>query len=374
MKMRRKLSGLDVGHKFIVKSKTFRSFPSLGDALPRYAVHRIVEASQSLVKSAGADGETLEFPLDVYGAVSDWRVSERIATTAPLPDADDAAIIAYATPILDGDPKDHEIAVYVTSVDDGRARGHIIQFPERNGSPYPTEFLVIDEPFEDATTEIGNALFLDRPITLDATGAQWRSGDLLTARAFRCDVIDGVHVTTLSGHVTVGNFASKEDVGLFWPSISDHDRRWMIDYQSLPVYFHEEGRATAAVDPDEALVLVTRSGSRLDHQLVASTGALLYVWEDAAPYFEGIDDEGLWLATNLKGWGHRSYEGEWDAGIDFDAEPASLEVLERFGFDEATLTAELREMVDEGEEATASEYIAMASAAVSAKASQPAAA
>lgn len=381
--MRRDLKSLNVGDWFIVKMPHASSLSFMRSASD-YAVHRVVEKIPAIyrkgeeapekVVSVGPDGVRMEFPIDINGKV-DWRVADKIAMTGPFPDAEDSVVIAYARSILEkSSTSDHEIAVYITEISDRLATAKIVQFKERSGSQYLTEMIEFSP--EDTTSTVRNALFLDRDIMIKASNADWRVGDLVCASDFRCNMVDGTMIATLKNPITVSNFKSKDDLGKFWPAVEDDSRFWISDYDSLPHFFHEEGRAVAAVDPDTALVLVTKSisGSHVsyDAQIIGHTGQLLYVWEDANYYFNDIGEEGLWYATNLKGWSDRSYEGEYDAGIDFDVEPATLEIIKKFGFSEQDMTNELREMVDDGEGVTTAEYIAKAVAAKARETAQPA--
>lgn len=353
--MRRKLSALTVGDKILVKVPQLRSFHITGDIAP-YAVQRVIETSPGNIQTLGVDGEKLSIDLNSEGYIADWRMNERVASVGPFPDADDGTIVAYATPLLMNDHHDQEIAVYVTESSDGRAHGHILQFYEPR---LVGELSVFDDP-EAAMIVIGNALFHELQIVLDDSTGEWKSGDLLVAHGFKVEVVNGEHVTTLKKPTVLTNLETREDAGRFWPDVSSIRPSFTLEYQSVSKFLHEMGRATAALDPDAALIFVHKDGERLDHHLVSHTGALLYAWDDASDYFTDFPGEGLWVATDLKGWAYTSREGEHDAGIDYGVGPASLEDLKAFGFDEASLSHELTEMIGDGSEYSASEWIAKA--------------
>jgi len=354
--MKRKLSSLNIGDKFLTTVGQQRRLPfTIENLRTQYAVHQIVEKSPSKIVSVTADQAKHDFILNAYGDIADWRVAETIKMTDPFPQADDDMIIAYAAPVLEHKSGKHEVAIYVSRVGEFVATGQIVQSPERKASFRTFGF---EEITEKPLYKTGNAVFLEEDIKFDATGLGWREGDLICASDFRCKMNNDVLYMKLENPIKVGNFKTKEEVGKFWPA--PEQSAFLPDYESILYFSEEKGRAIAALEPDMALILVTksRSGRSLGHVIVGGMGQLLYSWDDADCYFEAIQSEGLWLATNLKGWSNRSYEGEYDCGIDFDFEPATIKDLEKFGHDEASMTEEIRAITErDGLDQTATAYI-----------------
>jgi hypothetical protein len=107
-------------------------------------------------------------------------------------------------------------------------------------------------------------------------------------------------------------------------------------------------RGIARSEPDEVLVLVyDDGGGDVAYHCMGHTGIALLECDDIADYLHDSGMEpGLWMYRKARWWTYTSREGEHDAGIEGDWEPATADDVASFGFDEATMDREIVDVLE----------------------------
>jgi hypothetical protein len=277
------------------------------------------------------------------------RLRGSLLWTDALPAGTDAQVLAYVDTIL-GVAKhsyDQGVVVHVTEVRDGTALGDVAFYASdtkgRDCEPFVGEI-------------VGNAAFWATGIEFVALpGVEMSVGDLLVAREYRAEHANGRDLVTLGGATVLGNFPTRADVGRFLPMSARGE-----SISSLGFVFGGNGPATdvdvsteiargvARSEPDEALIVTFRDVTdpkEVNIHCLGHTGYTFMMADSVDDYLYGtVLEPGLWVAEGAKWWSYTSYEGEHDSGIDMDFRPATLDDLDRFGYTEETLDAEIAEV------------------------------
>jgi len=320
--------------------------------------------------------------------------SFHVSWTLPLPEMDDEAALQWVSVLSKGEKA--PMLVHVTEINDGMAKGHLVSTPwDTNRAEW-----IETDGLRYETRKVGLLDLTKKTIDLSAEGLPegLAAGDLLCMHDWRNHVVDGVIVTKawktrslykdepavlakavaeadLPGLLPVRSVGSAEaEEGMISRRLfrlSSYETFATVDVTDLST---EDFAAQARTEPDEALVLwfIDDRGEHECHVL-GSTGYTFHMCDSIADQFYGANVEpGLWVMRDAKWWSHTSYEGEHDSGIEGDWEPAKLEDLESFGYDNASLTVEIRGVLDEygaglPEGDLVPEWIAKAEAALAAE-------
>lgn len=182
------------------------------------------------------------------------------------------------------------------------------------------------------------------------------AGSLIVGSSFWVNVKNGLEITSVATAGIAGNVLL-HPLETYLPH-RERDRPSMIrrahggpELATMQDWLKEAARAKAKLDPDEILLAVLpkdKDASRYESSHVlafGSRGAVFFEYE--GEWLESIaggdPDPGLWMYRNARPWSHRSYEGEYDSGIEGDWEPATLEDVVFFGNDPVDLGNELAE-------------------------------
>ena len=281
-----------------------------------------------------------------------------------LPVGEDAAVLAYAEALLVA--KNNCGLFHIRTVEGDLAAASLVRpagfvveesrVREDHGAPGGELVPVPDDADEDDVWRgriVGNAAFWEKEVRLRVPeDMEWRAGDLVAMTGYHCEIEDGEPVFLKRGPVAhLGNH-DEDGVGRFlpWGTVSkeEHDAIIATGLGSMPGEYRmqpgslvdlmeEESVARVRLEPSEALFLwykpVDETGDETACACLGASGIAFYRQDSIEDNFYGENvEEGLWVYANAKAWAHQSYEGEWDAGIDGDWRPATVEDLERFGY------------------------------------------
>jgi hypothetical protein len=182
------------------------------------------------------------------------------------------------------------------------------------------------------------------------------AGSLIVGSSFWVNVVNDIEITSVAAAGIAGN-VNRHLLDAYLP-YRERERPSMVrrshdglQLATIQDWLKEAARAKAKLDPDEILLAVLpkdKDSSRYETtSLLAfgSRGAVFFEYE--GEWLESIaagnPDPGLWMYRNARPWSHRSYEGEYDGGIEGDFEPATLEDIAFFGNDPDDLAKELAE-------------------------------
>lgn len=318
-------------------------------------VAKVDSASRTLLAVSLPCGRRVEIKLGYDSSYADWRDQGRIRWSEPLPATDQAGILAYAAPVLEG--KRDACLLHVASVDADGFDAHAVATPRSPG--YVPDSLSPDEP---ACSEIGAARFGDGKLRFkfkapspsigrrvaEPLAALPSPGDLLAAADISCKIVDGSPVFRASVLFRVASNVSRHDVGAMLPGEDPHDGGWLFSspYETtFDVLDEAESLGRASLDPDEALVLFHDDGDGdLACAVLATSGRTFHHCDDVQAYVEFGNPNpgpGLWLLHDAKWWAHTSYEGEHDSGIEGSYRPATEADVSRHGFTFASLDDEI---------------------------------
>jgi hypothetical protein len=194
------------------------------------------------------------------------------------------------------------------------------------------------------------------------------AGSLIVGSSFWVNVKNGVEITSVATAGVAGNVLL-HPLETYLPH-RERDRPSMIrrshdglELATIQDWLKEAARARAKLDPDEILLAVLPKDKEApsyasSHVLAfGSRGAVFFEHENEwlESIAAGDPDPGLWMYKNASPWSHRSYEGEWDGGIEGDWVPATLEDVVFFGNDPVDLANELAESYEGGDYAASVE-------------------
>ena len=379
-KRHRRLHDLPAGVR--VLSGSPRSFWSLHHpmtvdrAVETLRASTVVSAERGRMVLKGEDGNEKVVELDLDGRARDWR--DEVLWSDALPAGDVTLAKAYAAVSIAGEGK--AVFMHVQSVDGDVATCRLVQpagFVEAREKSR-TKF---EEDEEKWTGEVvGNAAFWEHPVSVrpdTQSEAQivpgrpatpvpaWKTGDLIGAVDHRCAIENGRTITRLQGPMVVGNF-SKEGVGAFLPWGVDETRdsptpdptgalslAYFHGPAGFEAYRENEEIARIALEPNEALVVWYKpvGNEPTDESTACSfmgtSGLTFHRIDSVEDYFwnAGIE-EGLWVLKDATGWSARSYEGEYDSGIEGDWQPATEEDLARFGYSQDDASTEIADRME----------------------------
>jgi hypothetical protein len=369
----RRIQDLAVGDSFLVGHERHAYFGRTYLAFPDSRRVTVSEASRDRVACLEADGTRFDIPM--ADGKPHWRAAGQVLWTAELPDGTDAQVKAYCDTLLAHTRG--TLLLHVTAADAEGFDAELVSL--RTGDliegHIPGDE---DEGPEEAWTGAshGRADFWDRTLRVvpkaDCTPAPFgipsvdldgipAVGDLVMARAYACRVEGDRIVTVHDGLVRIGNFPTRQAAAAFLP---DHARPSF--FLHLPAthqdHLMEQERARVALEPDEALVLWydQPDGSGRSCAFLSTSGLVFHMVDALPDYFHGADVEpGLYLLRGARWWSDVSHEGEHDAGIEGNFEPATPEDCARHGFPD--LEALDREILDhlEDEPGDAADFSAL---------------
>lgn len=251
---------------------------------------------------------------------------------------------------------------HISSIEDNQINGNLVF----HGTPKIDTELSMDCSTQTESwswTSHGHLQKLDQVAVLDLRGVDVCVGDLI--------VLDGISVTLNDGNIkitsnnqSVTKLASdvlNDDLPLFFPMIhTEHPHNLLIQAQynriltlADPTDISDEILAAQLrLEPDEALVLWLQSENDDSTycNFLSTKGYLFYVSDSPADeFYDRNVPEGLWLCNKAKAWSYRSYEGEWDGGIEADFIPATMEDLKRFGYSAESMSAEIKDYLEDAD-------------------------
>lgn len=297
----------------------------------------------------------------------------------PFPNLPDDEILNYVDAILGtmrrSDSRDKLALLHVTEViDDTSFRADFVYCTHREYHDY----VDLDEQQKELGVELRRGEFGDTTILrqdivfelgkpmpklfLNRSEKAVEKGDLISTGGFMVYFDDGQLTYRLVNQFQIiasnledshlNNYIPFEKTREPRKGIICHRQTSHINFYNDENFLEDYWHATIKLEPDEGLVFWCKDGSSDETTclFLAHTGWVLHnaAHDCINDYFYGENVAmGLYLCSGPKWWAHTSYEGEHDAGIDCDFVPASLEDLERFGFDKNSVVDEIREYLDE---------------------------
>lgn len=276
---------------------------------------------------------------------------------------------------------------YVTKVENGKLSGRLMGSLDGarlfGGAADTTDDDVQEQPDGDTEEQLGLPMTpMDKAIITDEFPAvleagrnlstlkpipEVKAGDLLAARDFKFEFIEGQAHACITDIAVIGNMTSAERAVKFLGLDSDPERAFdtYSSLSSASVFDYEYSVAVARTEPDTALVVFYGEESTKAHVL-GSSGYHAFINEDLAMYFEAAACKpGLWVMDNLRNHSWRSHEGEYDATVDGDWRPANEDDIERLFGSLELIDSELSDILEIDEEpGLAARYIELAHQAV----------
>lgn len=306
------------------------------------------------------------------------RYGPGVVWTDDLPTGPDADVLAYAEALLVA--KGNCGLFHLRSIDGDvataalvRPRGYVEdELRERTPLSEPPSHLIVaangDEGDRWEGHSVGNASFWKTEVKVRVPdGIELKAGDLVALTGYRCEIVDDAPlVVPVQGFAHLGNH-DEAGVGGFLPwcavSKAEYDAvvekgwgsvpgGWGVTPGSLFDLMEEDLLARVRLEPSEALFLWYRPVDGKEGETacscLGSTGIAFHRQDCIEDNFYGQDvEEGLWVYEKAKAWAYQSHEGEWDAGIDGDWRPATVEDLARFGYSPEDMDREIPDRTEE---------------------------
>jgi hypothetical protein len=194
-------------------------------------------------------------------------------------------------------------------------------------------------------------------------------GDIVVARDFGFEFVDGKPVARLVDASVIGRAATLEAAVIFLgldtvPGKPGHGNEKELSDATQIQYAID--LAYSRTEPDTALVLAYDDGKGVVSHLLASSGYYSFVVDDIQDYFhDHVIEPGLWTIHNLAIRSWQSHEGDWDSDLEGDWLPASVDDVERlFGLEAIDNEIASVTETDEQEEGLGEKYMEMARRAV----------
>lgn len=285
--------------------------------------------------------------------------------TLPLPEVDDETALRWADVLSSG--KEQPLLVHVTSIGEGGARGRLVATPWDQHSRTDMDGMDDLDCARYATRAVGHLNVTEQEIDLSLKGLPegLAAGDLVCLHDWRNKLKDGVTVTKAfasrfylqqpAATILAAGVREEDLPGLLPAPLEDDPAHFGFSRTTFATadvsdLAEEDAKAVARSEPDEALVLwfPEEDGKGTQSHVLGSTGYTFMMCDNVNDEFYGAGVEpGLWVMRRARWWSYTSHEGEHDAGIDGDWEPARIEDLAAFGFDEASLSLEIKDVLDE---------------------------
>lgn len=356
--------------------------------------HRVRSTAVGRVVKGGTDTAEIEVPdLGIvkgekprYGATSlDVRHPNRelnVYAASKLRTDDPEIAFEYLDRLSGFDPF-KSVVLHVTAAGEDGIHGRLVGENGGAESNDPGELSVIPSEQDSlAISQVGAADITEVfPVVLNGFGEtvgspqpipEVKVGDVLIARDFGFEFVEGKPRARLVEVAVVGNFDTTDDAVAFLglkdlPPMPDHGFAPTLASASQIAYEYEA--AHARTEPDSALVLFFEDQGYPDRKevkahVLGSSGYYAFITDDIVDYFNGMAVEpGLWTVENMSIRGWQASDGEWDAELNGDFNPATPEDVERlFG---APIDPELAYILEIDEEpGLAEKYMEMARTAL----------
>lgn len=365
------------------------------DEIPLYAGGKELDDGPYAVDAAGRTFE-------IYARHGSFSIRERTEDgvrdrhacwTLPVPDLSDEEVLAYVDAFMGSGENfsgrlhrdDHSApncVFVIDSLTDRHGLGRMVSFAsdtqdeylayldEKSTNPdafpkdYTFHFVENLDGFRDAFVVQGALAISSFEVRIPRVQLPEAAtvGSLIVGSSFWVNEVKGQQVTSVANAGIAGNVRSRSlDTYLPFRTL---DRPSMIrrmhsgpELATIQDWLKEAARAKAKLDPDEILLAVLPKDKNCSPysstHIIAfgSRGAVFF--EDQSTWEETIaaddPDPGLWMFRNASPWSHRSYEGEYDGGIEGEWHPATIEDLVFFGNDLEEVSRELAEIY-EGED------------------------
>jgi hypothetical protein len=277
----------------------------------------------------------------------------------------------------------NSVALHVTTITEAGITGRLIGENGRSEGNEPGQLNVVPpEQNSLAISQVGSADVSDVfPVIFhgfnETVGSpkpipDVKVGDVLIARDFRFEFVNGKPRASLIDIAVIGNFAETDDAVSFLglkalPPTPDH--AFVPTLASASQISYEYDAAHARTEPDSALVLFYNDPSspnrkNVNAHVLGSSGYYAFITDDIVDYFDGMAVEpGLWMVENVSIHGWQASDGEWDAELNGDFNAATTADVERlFG---APIDAELASILEiEEEPGLGEKYMQMARTAL----------
>lgn len=376
----RRFRELPLGTRILTgRARTYIGLPHQTLTGEELRIERIVESDREGIVLERPDGTRRSHPYQPHTENQlRYAGGPSVIWTDELPTGPDAAVLAYAEALLVA--KTNCGLFHLRSVDGGvataalvRPRGYV-EDEARERKPLveqPQELIpVTDAPEEDRWEghSAGNAAFWKTEVKVRIPeGMELKAGDLIATTDYHCEIVaDAPLVVPNKGFAHLGNH-DEAGVGAFlpWCAVSKPEfdavvsqgwgsvpGMWTVTPGSLVDFVEQEELARVRLEPSEALFIWYRPIEGQEGETacacLGSSGIAFHRVDSIADNFYGHNvEEGLWVYEKAKAWAYQSYEGEWDAGIDGDWRPATVDDLARFGYSTEDMDREIPEYTEE---------------------------
>jgi hypothetical protein len=234
-----------------------------------------------------------------------------------------------------------------------------------------------DADIRNASVNIAGMWLSSQAIELDRTGLPKgiSPGKIVIGTSLDVTITDEATLTTLNNAAILPGSVVKETVADLFPSRTINEARndrifsslnRRVDLEPIAHWKFRAEIARHALDKDEALVVVFPVPDHPDRSsehigILTTRGAVFY--SNMGYAHDEISSHGKLMPgivhiTNARPWTYQCTEGEWDAGMEFEAEAANEATLTHFEIDSARLGSLIRGHLEEDDEEMA-EYTSL---------------
>lgn len=274
---------------------------------------------------------------DAY-ATSKLHIPHEVMWSMPIPEATDEELrrlVAATAGVGGSHGRDKPWLLHVQSTTEGMACALPVLpvADERSAGKLYTE----DDDLPEYV--VGNAAIWAHMVRIERTAEDWalRPGALVVMWPGKARIVDGLPLHK-ARHLIDIMTCSVERLGAWLPKSLSPASYYSGPFVDVAEIEEEEERARLRTQPNQALVYGYVDGDQRGGTMLGTSGITFHHADDLMTNLFGMDDPelGLWVADDAVWTG----SGE-DVEIQSDMRPATMEDLQRFGWDAEDLHGEI---------------------------------
>lgn len=297
------------------------------------------------------NGDLREFELSNHLGQKEITGPDRanLVWMGQLPNGSYEEIAIFAEALLSERRGQNPFAFYVRKITPGTIVVNLVCFAAK------VEGQLDREKSEPEGRFVGH-IFIGNDIEMDAGEHLWTEGSFIVAKGFSIRREDDGRLISQAGQIVpILEATTPDEIGAWFPNLDIVLGNSIIrncDWTalgSLHDFNQECERGIARSEPNRALFFwypdkAEAKPESTDCYVLGSEGNTFFDVDAIADYFYGENlEHGLWIIDNAKWWSYSDF-GEYDSGIDGDWRRATMEDIEHFGFDLASLNKELADI------------------------------